>query len=89
MTDVPPKIHFPCPRYPIKVMGGAGEAFYDFVMQVMEEHAPGFDRTLVQVRASRHRRYQAITVFITATGEDQLRAIFAALKLNPLTQMVL
>ncbi|MGX9080699.1 DUF493 family protein, partial [Klebsiella pneumoniae] len=43
MTDSdvqPPKIEFPCERYPIKVIGTAGEGFSDLVIEVIQRHAP-------------------------------------------------
>lgn len=85
----PPKIEFPCEAYPIKVMGVAGEAFYQHVMLVMERHAEGFDREQVTIRDSRNGRYQSLRMTITATGEPQLKAIFADLKTSSLVQMVL
>ena len=45
-----PRIEFPC-AYPIKVMGEACVEFRDHVHQVMERHAPGFDRATITVRA--------------------------------------
>lgn len=83
-----PRIEFPC-DYPIKVMGEACAAFRDHVHEVMERHAPGFDRATITVRDSRNGRFQAITVTITATGVAQLEAIFADLKLSRHVQMVL
>ena len=85
----PPKIEFPCPNYPIKAMGLANEAYYDFVLQVMEAHAPGFDRDKVKVQGSSKGRFQSVTVFIEATGEAQLVAIFEDLKKNSATRMVI
>lgn len=87
--DKPPKIEFPCEDYPIKVMGDAGDEFNAFVLNVMERHAPGFNRDAVTVRDSRNGRYQSVTVFITATGESQLKAIFEDLKTSTMTKMVL
>src|SRR5690625_7351979 len=69
-----PKIEFPCPDYPIKILGDAGEGLQQLVIQVMRRHAPDFDQTCLRVRNSRNGRYQSFTVSITATGEDQLRA---------------
>lgn len=83
-----PRIEFPC-AYPIKVMGEACVEFRDHVHQVMERHAPGFDRATITVRDSRNGRFQAITVTITATGVAQLEAIFADLKVSRHVQMVL
>lgn len=89
MTDPsPPKIEFPC-DYPVKVMGKACDEFYEHVITVMSEHAPGFDQTTVVVRDSRNGNFQAITVTITATGEEQLQAIFEGLKTSSHVQMVL
>ncbi len=83
-----PKIEFPC-DYPVKVMGDKCEAFRSHVLTVMERHAPGFDTMKVTVRDSRAGTYQSLTVTITATGEDQLRAIFVDLKSSSLVRMVL
>lgn len=85
----PPRIEFPCPDYPIKVMGTATQGYREAVLNVMEHHAPGFDITRVSVRDSRKGTFQSVTVFITATGIDQLQAIFEDLKKLPETKMVL
>ena len=84
-----PKIEFPCPNYPIKVLGDKSEPYKLAVLEVMEKHAPGFDRAKVTERDSRNGRFQSITVFIEATGVPQLEAIFEDLKQLPATKMVL
>ena len=84
----PPKIEFPC-AYPIKVMGNKCEEFRDHVLVVMERHAPGFDQLTITTRDSSKGKYQSLTVTITATGEEQLKAIFVDLKTSSLVQMVL
>jgi putative lipoic acid-binding regulatory protein len=83
-----PKIEFPC-DYPIKVMGAAQEELHEHVLQVMDTHAPGFDRSKITVRDSSKGSWQAITLVITATGKPQLEAIFADLKTSTLVKMVL
>lgn len=93
MTDFdslqdPPKIEFPC-AYPVKVLGNKSEQFRSHVMVVMERHAPGFDELAITLRDSSKGTYQAMTVTITATGEQQLQAIFSDLKTSPLVRMVL
>jgi len=85
----PPKIEFPCPDYPIKVLGEASERYREIVLSVMEIHAPGFDIEKITMRDSRNGTFQSVTVFITATGIDQLQAIFDDLKKLPETRMVL
>lgn len=84
-----PKIEFPCPDYPIKIMGEAGEELHSLVVEVMERHAPDFDQTRISVRDSSKGRFQSVTVWITATGVPQLEAIHEDLRTSPLTKMVL
>ena len=84
-----PKIEFPCEGYPIKIMGEAGADFQQYAIEVIETHAPGFDRTRVSVRASRNGRFESVHVEITATGTDQLTAIFEDLKKHDSVRMVL
>jgi len=85
----PPKIEFPCPNYPVKVMGNAGAALHTTVLEVFHRHAPGFDAEAITVRDSAKGTFQSITVFIVATGEDQLRAIHEDLRASGLVKMVL
>lgn len=90
MSDLdPPRIEFPCPNYPIKVMGDASEDFRDFVFQVIALYAPDYDHASATFRPSRNGRYESVNVAITATSLEQLEAIFTALKKNPATRMVL
>ena len=84
----PPKIEFPC-EYPIKVMGEANALFHQHVLDIMDKHAAGFDRSKVSVRDSKKGRWQSITITITATGSSQLEDIFKELKSNSLVKMVL
>ncbi len=83
-----PEIKFPC-AYPIKVMGDACEEFQQHVMTVMARHAPEFDTAAVTARASSGGNYLSLTVTITATGKQQLQAIFVDLKTSQLVKMVL
>ncbi|HEY7884205.1 MAG TPA: DUF493 domain-containing protein [Cellvibrionaceae bacterium] len=89
MSQDPPKIEFPCPNYPIKVLGDAGETLHSTVLEVMEEHAPGFDRRSVTIRDSSGGRYQSVTVYITATGIPQLEQIHQQLRAHPAIKVVL
>lgn len=85
----PPKIAFPCENYPIKIVGEAAPDYREVVLEVVEVHAPGFDRETAEVRDSRNGRFRSVTVRITATGEPQLKAMFEDLKQHPLVRMVL
>lgn len=90
MTDQePPKIEFPCPDYPIKVVGFSGVDFREYVFQVVERHAPGFDTEQIEVRDSSNGKYQSLTIKITATGEEQLSQLNTDLRKNKLVKLVL
>ncbi len=84
-----PKIDFPCERYPIKVIGDAGEGFREVVIDVIQRHAPDFDETTVVTRDSRNGRFLSLQVLITATGVEQLQAIHVDLRATGRVHMVL
>lgn len=83
-----PKVEFPC-DYPIKVVGDAAPDFEAIVVEVIEEHAPGIDRRTINAVDSRNGKFRSVRVTITATGQDQLQALFASLKATGRVHMVL
>ncbi len=85
----PPKIEFPCENYPIKIMGEHSERYQEIALTVVEKHAPGFDRERISVRVSSKGSFRSITVYITATGADQLKALHVELQALSETKMVL
>ncbi len=89
MTQEPPKIQFPCEDYPIKVLGESSPELHSYVIEIMERHAPGFDQTRITINESSKGKFQSLTVWITATGIDQLSAIHDDLRLNRLIKMVM
>lgn len=84
-----PKIEFPCERYPIKVIGDAGEGFADLVIEVIQRHAPDLDVETLVTRDSRNGRFLSVQVLITATGVDQLQNIHKDLRDTGRVHMVL
>ncbi len=83
-----PKIEFPC-EYPIKVLGTSSDTFETVILDVFERHAPGFDREAVGVKASRNGTYTSLTIFITATGPQQLQALHQDLLATGHVKMVI
>ncbi len=83
-----PKIEFPC-DYVIKVIGNAAPDFKDFVVEVVERHAPGITDDDVSVNDSSKGRFSSVQLKITATGEAQLKALFEELKASGRVHMVL
>ncbi len=84
-----PKIEFPCENYPIKVLGETAPDLHAYVIEIMERHAPGFDQTRITINESSKGRFQSLTVWIRATGVDQLTAIHNDLRINRLIKMVM
>ena len=83
-----PKIEFPC-DYLIKVIGDSAPDFVEFVVAVVERHAPGVDDNKVSVKDSRGGRFASVNLTIWATGEPQLQAMFDDLKASGRVHMVL
>ncbi len=83
-----PKIEFPC-DYIIKVIGNAAPDFREFVVSVVERHAPGISEDRISVNDSRNGRFTSVRLTIVATGEEQLKALFEELKASGRVHMVL
>ena len=84
-----PKIEFPCKDYPIKILGEATEAFKSEVIELVKQHASELDEQRITMNQSRNGRFNSVTVFITATGVEQLKALHEALLAHPGIKMVL
>ncbi|TWH64581.1 hypothetical protein LX59_02251 [Azomonas agilis] len=84
-----PKIEFPCPRYPVKVIGDASPDFAEVVVEIIQRHAPDFDSSSLSVRDSRNGRFLSVQLLITATGVEQLQAIHLDLRATGRVHMVL
>ena len=82
-----PTITFPC-DYPIKVVGDAGEDFTATVCQVVLRHDASFDAESIEVVESRTARDLSVRLTLRATGEEQLKALFADLKATGRVHMV-
>ncbi|MDI9246221.1 DUF493 domain-containing protein [Marinobacter sp. CHS3-4] len=83
-----PKIEFPC-DYVIKVIGDAAPDFVEFVLSVVEYHAPEVSEDDVTVKDSKGGRFVSVNLTIVATGEPQLKALFEDLKSSGRVHMVL
>jgi len=75
-------LEFPC-RFPIKVMGEAGEdrgeSFQALVITAVQRHAPDVGEDAVVRRASREGRYLSLTITVNASSREQLDAIYRTL----------
>ena len=84
-----PKIEFPCPNYPIKVIGTAADDFAAMVTAILQKHAPDLDPATLVTRDSSNGRFMSVQLLITATGIEQLQAIHEDLRATGRVQMVL
>lgn len=84
----PPKIEFPC-DYPIKVMCRSADDLAEVIFEVFERHAPGFDRGSMTFKTSGKGTFTSLTIFITATGPEQLEALHQDLRSTGRVHMVI
>lgn len=78
MTQRESVLEFPC-EFPIKVMGRADSDLDAVVFSIVRAHVPDIGEGAIRSRKSRHGRYQAVTVTITARSQDQLDDIYREL----------
>ncbi|MDU9391233.1 DUF493 domain-containing protein [Pseudomonas japonica] len=83
-----PKIEFPCPNYPIKVIGDTVVHFKDTVIEILRKYAEVDMATLAE-RQSSNGKYTTVQLHIIATSEDQLHDINSALRATGIVHMVL
>jgi putative lipoic acid-binding regulatory protein len=74
-----PKIEFPC-AYPLKIVGNAADDFQVFVADVLAKHTGESFHERIEIVSSSTGRFLSARVTITATGVDQLKAIFEDFK---------
>lgn len=88
MQDEKPKIEFPC-AYPIKVLGPHENNFASCVLEIVRRHDPEVLEEHITYRESSNARYLAVNITITATGVEQIKALFEDLKASGRVSVVL
>jgi len=81
-------LEFPC-AFPLKIMGLAGDALAQTVLEIVQRHAPNFDGATMEMRASSGGKYVSLTCTINATSKAQLDALYHDLSGHPLVKVVL
>lgn len=82
------KIEYPC-DYPIKVMGLQEPDFATSVIAIVQRHDPELRQEFITYRPSRNGKYLSVNLVITATGAEQIAALFEDLKASGRVAMVL
>jgi len=88
MAEQETLLEFPC-DFPLKVMGETRDGFAEAVLAAVQQHAPDFDGTRVEMRASSGGKYISLTCTVTATSRSQLDDLYRALTSHPWVKVVL
>ena len=88
MEETAPKIEFPC-DYPIKAIGVNHVDLKKIVMDIVREHAPDVDDSVVVLNPSRNGNFVSVRFSIFASGEQQLKCIHQDLIASEHIKMVL
>lgn len=81
-------IEYPC-DFPLKIFGQQHPDLAQSVLEVVLTHAPDFEASSMEMRASKTARYISLTCTIRATSRRQLDAVYRDLCGHPLVKMVL
>lgn len=81
-------LEFPC-EFPLKVMGKAEDTLAQVVVEIVTRHAPDFDSTTMEMRASSGGNYLSFTCTVIATSKPQLDALYTELSSHPLVKVAL
>ena len=88
MIDNAELIEYPC-DFPLKILGHTQPGFAQAILEVVKRHAPDFDASTMELRASNRRKYLSVTCVIRATSREQLDALYQELCDHPMVVMVL
>jgi putative lipoic acid-binding regulatory protein len=70
-------------------MGRRVDHFAQAIVKVVQAHAPDFDASTLELRASREGNYLSVTATINAVSREQLDNLYRALTSHPLVKVVL
>jgi putative lipoic acid-binding regulatory protein len=79
---------FPC-TFPIKIMGRTQDGFAQAIAEVVRKHAPDFDPSALEMRASKEGNWLSFTATINANSRQQLDDLYRELVGHPMVKMVL
>lgn len=84
-----PKIEFPCANYPIKVVGQCIAGYDTIITEVLRRHDPALDVSKVRGKDSAKGTFRSTTLYITATGKEQLEQLHQELMSLECVKMVM
>ena len=81
-------LEFPC-DFPIKIMGRTQDGFAQAMSDIVQKHAPDFDPSTLEMRASKEGNWLSVTATVNATSREQLDNLYRELVAHPMVKMVL
>jgi putative lipoic acid-binding regulatory protein len=81
-------LEFPC-DFPLKIMGASDAGFAQAIADVVLRHAPDFDASTMEMRASKGGNYLSLTCTVRAVSQAQLDALYRELTAHPAVKVVL
>ncbi|MCB5188797.1 DUF493 domain-containing protein [Methylobacillus caricis] len=81
-------LEFPC-DFPIKIMGETHDEFANTILLLIQQHAPAFDASRIEMRASSGGKYVSLTCTIEVHSKPQLDDIYRTLTSHPKVKYVL
>ena len=84
----PPKIEYPC-DYSLKIIGRAAADFRQLIVDVLKQHDPFFEENKLVEIPSGKGTFVSLRVSITATGDEHVKAVVAALMATGRVKMVI
>jgi putative lipoic acid-binding regulatory protein len=81
-------LEYPC-DFPLKILGHTQAGFAQTILDIVKRHAPDFDGSTIELRASKRRKYLSVTCIIRATSRKQLDDLYRDLCDHPMVVMVL
>ena len=79
---------FPC-DFPLKIIGRQQPGYAQSILEVVRQHAPGYDGTEMEMRPSSKGKYLSLTCTIRAQSRAQLDGLYQALCDHPMVVKVL
>ena len=74
--------------FPIKIIGRRADGFAQAIVEVVLRHAPDFEPSTLEMRASREGNYLSVTATINATSRAQLDNLYRELTSHSMVTMV-
>ncbi|HVK56044.1 MAG TPA: DUF493 domain-containing protein [Burkholderiales bacterium] len=75
--------------FPLKIIGKRDDDFAQIMLDIVLRHAPDFDGSTMEMRASTKGNYLSLTCTIRATSKQQLDDLYRELSAHPMVSVVL